>query len=100
MDVGASRPYVARAMSFLLVLSAVLNALTGAFAGARVPEPGLHQQAPAQIAAAATPAAQQVAVAAPPVDVRLPAIARDRVFADTGTIPPASAPLETEKLIE
>jgi hypothetical protein len=86
-------------MSFLLVLSAVLNALTGAFTGSRAPEPGLHQAAPAQVAAAVEQAEQAVAptirLAQPPP--KLPDGAPVR--AETPA-PPAAAPLETDRLIE
>ena len=99
MDVRASRHYVAPAMSFLLVFSAVLNALTGAFVGARAPEPGLHQQASVQIAAAVE-TAQQVAVPAPRIEQPLPPISDDRVFASETATPPAAAPLDTVRLIE
>jgi hypothetical protein len=91
MDVGAARHYVTRAMSFLLVLSAVFNALTGAFVGARPAEPVPQQQ----VAIVAEVAEQQSVPAAPvakPIPVE-PAIAE--------TPAPAPAPaLATERLLE
>jgi hypothetical protein len=62
MDLGARRHYVARAMEFLLILSAMLSAVTGAFTGARAPEPRLHHPA-AQVAAVAAPCAEAAVVA-------------------------------------
>ena len=62
MDLGAPGHYVARAMEFLLILSAMLSAVTGAFTGARAPEARLHHQA-AQIVAVAEPSAETAVVA-------------------------------------
>ena len=50
MDLGARRYYVAAAMNFLLILSALLSAVTGAFSGVRAPEPRPHHVAVAQVA--------------------------------------------------
>lgn len=72
MDLGAPGHYVARAMEFLLILSAMLSAVTGAFTGARAPEARLHHQA-AQIVAVAEPSAE-TAVVAERVAAALPAI--------------------------
>jgi hypothetical protein len=100
MDLGAPRHYVAPAMEFLLVLSALLSAVTGAFTGARPPEARPHHAAAAQSVAAAEPAATvavpaaRVAVAAPPFPERTIADAR------AAAPPPASAPLYADRLIE
>jgi hypothetical protein len=100
MDLGAPRHYVAPAMEFLLVLSALLSAVTGAFTGARPHEARLHHAAPAQSVAVAEPAAKvavpaaRIAVTAPPVPAR--AIADARPVA----APPASVPLYADRLIE
>ena len=48
MDLAAPRYYVAAAMNFLLILSALLSAVTGAFSGARAPEARPHHVAVAQ----------------------------------------------------
>jgi hypothetical protein len=48
MDLRARRHYVAAAMNFLLILSAMLSAVTGAFGGARAPETRPHLAAVAQ----------------------------------------------------
>jgi hypothetical protein len=100
MDLGAPRHYVAPAMEFLLVLSALLSAVTGAFTGARPHEARLHHAASTQNVAVAEPSAKvavpaaRIAVAAP----RIPAgtIAEARPVAP----PPASAPLYADRLIE
>jgi len=99
MDLERSRHYVARAMNFLLVLSAVLSAVTGAFAGARAPDARLHQEASAQVvsvarasASVAVPAARIAAAPAQAVPVRIDALP---VLA-----PAASAPLYADRLIE
>ena len=72
MDLGARRHYVAPAMEFLLILSAMLSAVTGAFTGARAPEPRLHHQA-AQVVAVAEPSAE-AAVVAERIAAALPAL--------------------------
>jgi hypothetical protein len=100
MDLGAPRHYVAPAMEFLLVLSALLSAVTGAFTGARPPEARLHHAAATQSVAVAEPSATvavpaaRVAIAAPPI--------RARSVADVPSVPapPASAPLYADRLIE
>jgi len=57
MDLGARRYYVAAAMNFLLILSALLSAVTGAFSGARAPEPRPHHIA---VARAETPCPERL----------------------------------------
>ena len=97
MDVRARRHYVTPAMSFLLVLSAVFNALTGAFVGVGAAEPASHQQAPAEIAAVAE-AVEQKAVPVAPFIAPL-AVADPPAAAETPA-PLMAPPLETVRLIE
>lgn len=96
MDLQAGRHYVTRAMSFLLVISAVFNALTGAFVGVRAPEPVSHQQMPAEVAPVAETAVRQAVPAAAPVTA--PA-AEALAVAETHA-PPVAVPLETDRLLE
>jgi hypothetical protein len=49
------------AMEFLLILSAMLSAVTGAFGGARAPEARLHHETQAEAIQAAAPATLAVA---------------------------------------
>ena len=70
----AARPYVPPAMDFLLVLSAVLSAVTGAFVGVRPAEPVPQQQVAIVSEAAEQQAAPAAAVAAP-VLIEAPAAA-------------------------
>ena len=86
------RPYVPPAMSFLLVLSAVFNALTGAFVGARPAEPVPQQQ----VAVVSETVEQKQVPAAP---AALPASVEAPIAADTPA-PPAAPALETERLLE
>ena len=99
MDLGRQRHYVARAMNFLLVLSAVLSAVTGAFAGARAPDARLHQEASAQVVsvarASATVAVPAARIEAAPARLAPVRIALRPVFALA-----ASAPLYADRLIE
>jgi len=96
MDVRARRHYVTDAMSFLLVLSAVLSAVTGAFNGARVPETASHQQA--QVASAAEAVEQVVALVVRP-DEAAPYSPSPQA-APAPQAPPAATPIETDRLIE
>lgn len=99
MDLRARDAYVAVAMSFLLVLSAVLSAVTGAFTGTRAPEPGLHQQAPTQIAAAVE-SVQQAAVPATRIEAPPPAAPPSEIVRRAIDAVPATALIETDRLIE
>lgn len=96
MDVRARRHYVTDAMSFLLVLSAVLSAFTGAFGGVRVPETASHQQA--QVATAAE-AVEQVAALVVGADDAAP-YSRSPYAAPAVEASPAAQPIETDRLIE
>jgi hypothetical protein len=100
MDLGAPRHYVAPAMEFLLVLSALLSAVTGAFTGARPHEARLHHAAAAQSVVVAEPSAQ-VAVPAAPIAVVPPAIP-GRTVAEARPVaaPRESVPLYADRLIE
>ncbi|HVQ10226.1 MAG TPA: hypothetical protein VMS43_17550 [Allosphingosinicella sp.] len=87
-------------MEFLLVLSALLSAVTGAFTGARPHEARLHHAATAQSVAVAEPA-QQVAVPAARIAVA-PAPAPARAIAEARPVsaPPAAVPLYADRPIE
>ena len=116
MDVRRARPYVAArrrricalshpevsiGLEFLLILSALLSAATGALTGARAPETRLHH------AAAALETAE--AVAPRPAD-EAQAVARVAALFDIATLGTpvadlaldlaAAAPLETIRLLE
>ena len=98
MDLGAPRHYVAPAMEFLLILSALLSAVTGAISGARAPEARIHQAEASLAAASAAPAArEQAAIAAvlPDLLPRAQVIPALPVFALA-----ASVPLYADRLIE
>ena len=99
MDLGGRRHYVAPAMEFLLILSAVLSAVTGAFTGARAPEARLHQEAPAQMVAVAQPSAA-VAVSAARIEAAVPGIAPILPDALPVLAPAAAVPLYADRLIE
>ena len=67
MDLRPPRHYVAGAMELLLILSAMLSAVTGAVGGARAPEARLHAAVAAEAraipsATVAAPSTARVAV--------------------------------------
>lgn len=86
-------------MQFLLLLSALLSAVTGAFAGPRAVEAPVSQ-AEAQVAATARPAARvMIAAILPQRELRRP-----RADRETGAVAPAAviaaAPLTDIRLNE
>ena len=80
MDVPAAAHYVARPMELLLIFSAMLSALTGAFTGGREPEARVQQT---EAAAAAEAVVVAVRAQAPKVAIAPPA----------ATLPTIVAPL-------
>ena len=99
MDLDASGHYVRPAMELLLILSAMLSAVTGAFSGTRGPEARIHEAettvgARLVVVVAEEEAAQAVSSvpedAAPSTEVRPP-----RAFALADSIP-----LYADRLIE
>ena len=83
-----------------MILSALLSAVTGAFAGPRPADARVHQPAAAQSVAMAAPSATVAVPAARPV----PAIPQPSRAAASPPAPEAaplaSAPVETDRLIE
>jgi len=87
-------------MEFLLVLSALLSAVTGAFTGARPHEARLHHAASAQSVAVAEPAAQ-VAVPAARIAAAAPRLPASRIAeARPVAAPRETVPLYADRLIE
>jgi hypothetical protein len=86
-------------MEFLMILSALLSAVTGAFAGNRPADARQHQPAPTQSVAAAAPVARVAVPAARPVQA-IPAQAARILPVPALAAPLASAPVETDRLIE
>jgi hypothetical protein len=96
MDFDAPRPYVAPAMELLLILSAMLSAVTGAISGVRAPEPRLHHaQAAHAVAPAQREAAERIVATAPTAH---PVAAQPD--APPAFALPASIPLYADRLIE
>ena len=100
MDLGAPRHYVAPAMEFLLVLSALLSAVTGVFTGARPDEARLHHAAPTQSVAAAAQSATVAVPATSPIAARPDFSLRSAPDARRAAPPLASVPLYADRLIE
>jgi hypothetical protein len=85
-------------MEFLLILSAMLSAITGAISGVRAPEARLHHAASLQAEAPCAKAAQQAVrleVPAPSEEPRIAAIVAPRAFDLKAAIP-----LYADRLIE
>lgn len=82
-----------------MILSALLSAVTGAFAGPRPAEARLHQPAAAQSVAVPAPVAT---VAAPAIPVRrsIPEQAAQAAPVAAPSAPLPSAPVETDRLLE
>ncbi|HEV2818578.1 MAG TPA: hypothetical protein VGW40_15315 [Allosphingosinicella sp.] len=85
-------------MEFLLILSAMLSAVTGAFAGVRPPEARLHHAAAVQAEAPCLKQVQLVARREAPVAAAPPRIAA--VFAPPRFDLAAAIPLYADRLIE
>ena len=77
-----------------MILSALLSAVTGAFAGTRPAEVRLHQAAATQSVAVATPSATVAVPAAGPVQAIPAQVAR------IAPAPLPSALIETDRLLE
>jgi hypothetical protein len=86
-------------MEFLMILSALLSAVTGAFAGNRTAEARLHQPAAAQSVAMAQPVAVAAVPAIRPVQ-EIPAQTQHVAPAEAPSAPLPSAPVETDRLLE
>jgi len=82
-----------------MILSALLSAVTGAFAGPRPAEARLHQQAAAHSVAVA-PAAAEIAVPAVRPIQPVPARTARVAVAPTPSAPLSAAPIETDRLLE
>ena len=98
MDLRPAPHYVPSAMNFLLILSALLSAVTGVFSGARAPEPRPHHVA---VARAEAPCPERMVRMAP---LPVPAAAQLRQAAATFALPALdvrpSAPAYADRLIE
>jgi hypothetical protein len=96
-----ARPIVRAGLNFLLILSALLSAVTGAFAGAREQEPRTHQAAAAlesAVAVTVESAVSAVPAASPILAAALPARAETTALA---AFPIAlAAPLDGVRLLE
>ncbi len=82
-----------------MILSALLSAVTGAFAGGRPAEARLHHPAAAQSVAMAVPTAEVAVPAAPPVQV-IPARRAQPAAMPALAAPLPAAPIETDRLRE
>jgi hypothetical protein len=88
-------------MEFLLILSAVLSAITGAFSGVRAPEARLHH---ASAATQAVTAVQPCATVAVPAARTAPVLPIFDLLAEVRAVPvfalTSSVPLYADRLIE
>ena len=82
-----------------MILSALLSALTGAFAGTRPAEARVHQPAAAQSVAAAAPSAKVAVPVVRPAQA-IPARPARIQAAPSLTAPLPAAPIETDRLLE
>ena len=82
-----------------MILSALLSAVTGAFAGGRPADARVHQPAAAQSVAVAMPAAKVVVPAIRPVQA-IPAVPAQPVAAPAPVAPLPAAPIATDRLRE
>ena len=82
-----------------MILSALLSAVTGAFAGTRPAEARLHQPAATQSVAAAVPSVTVAVPAIRPVQV-IPAQIQRVVPVPALAAPLPAAPIETDRLLE
>lgn len=82
-----------------MILSALLSAVTGAFAGTRPAEARLHQPAAAQSVAMAAPAAEVAVPALRPIQA-IPARPARPAAAPAPVAPLPAAPIETDRLRE
>lgn len=96
MDLGPQRHYVAGAMEFLLILSAMLSAVTGAISGARAPEARLHHAESVQTVAPVKREAERSVAAVIPMAAPVVAIVHDALPA----FALAAIPLYADRLIE
>ncbi|MGZ8281419.1 MAG: hypothetical protein ACXWUN_00540 [Allosphingosinicella sp.] len=99
MDLQLSAHYVASAMEFLLILSAMLSAFTGAFSGVREPEARLAQteaSVGARLAPSAVVAQAPRTLAILPANVAPPAVIQPLVVRAVVS----AVPLYADRLIE
>ena len=82
-----------------MILSALLSAVTGAFAGTRPAEARLHQPAATQSVAVAAPSATVAIAAARPVQA-IPAQRARTLSLPAPVAPLPSAPVKTDRLLE
>jgi hypothetical protein len=86
-------------MEFLMILSALLSAVTGDFAGTRPADARVHQPAATQSVAAATPSVTVAVPAERPVQA-IPEQAAGSLPSPALAAPLPSAPVETDRLLE
>jgi hypothetical protein len=86
-------------MEFLMILSALLSAVTGAFAGPRPAEARVHQPAAAQSVAMAPPSAEVAVPAVRPVQA-ISARPAPIIAMPTLVAPLPATPIETDRLRE